>query len=89
MNVKQVVKPHTWNQDLNKTNIIYESLNCSTSQCETNKVEYRLEGWVKNFEDYLKSAMSYTNSRNLESFKESQIVFITENSLKRYKKWKL
>jgi IMP dehydrogenase/GMP reductase len=53
---------------------------------KTNKVEYRLEGWVKNFEDYLKSAMSYTNSRNLESFKESQIVFITENALKRYKK---
>ena len=53
---------------------------------KTNKVEYRLDGWVKNFEDYLKSAMSYTNSRNLESFKESQIVFITENALTRYKK---
>ncbi len=51
-----------------------------------NKVEYTLEGWVKNFEDYLKSAMSYTNSKNLEEFKGSEFVFITENALKRFYK---
>lgn len=51
-----------------------------------NKVEYKLEGWVDNFKDYLKSAMSYTNSKNLKSFKESEFVFITENALKRYNK---
>ncbi len=33
-----------------------------------NKVEYTLEGWCENFTDYLKSAMSYTDSRNLKSF---------------------
>ena len=53
---------------------------------KTNKVEYTLDGWIENFEDYLKSAMSYTNSRNLESFKESQIVFITDNARQRFAK---
>jgi IMP dehydrogenase/GMP reductase len=52
----------------------------------TNKVEYTLTSWVENFTDYLKSAMSYTNSRDLESFKESQMVFITGNALNRYNK---
>lgn len=51
-----------------------------------NKVEYTLTGWTENFKDYLRSAMSYTNSRNLESFKESDFVFITENARKRYDK---
>ena len=51
-----------------------------------NKVEYTLNGWVNNFKDYLKSAMSYTNSNNLEEFKNSQYVFITENALKRFHK---
>jgi IMP dehydrogenase/GMP reductase len=51
-----------------------------------NKVEYTLEGWTENFKDYLKSAMSYTNSKNLKSFKESEFVFITENALNRYNK---
>lgn len=51
-----------------------------------NKVEYTLTGWTENFKDYLRSAMSYTNSENLESFKESQYVFITENAKKRYDK---
>jgi len=51
-----------------------------------NKVEYTLTGWTENFKDYLRSAMSYTNSRNLESFKYSDFVFITENARKRYDK---
>ena len=51
-----------------------------------NKVEYTLTGWTENFKDYLRSAMSYTNSRNLESFKESEFVFITENALNRFNK---
>jgi IMP dehydrogenase/GMP reductase len=51
-----------------------------------NKVEYTLEGWTNNFKDYLKSAMSYTNSRDLKSFRESEFVFITENALNRYNK---
>ncbi|MEY4573421.1 MAG: guanosine 5-monophosphate oxidoreductase [Bacteroidota bacterium] len=51
-----------------------------------NKVEYTLTSWTENFKDYLRSAMSYTNSKNLESFKESEYVFITENARKRYDK---
>lgn len=31
-------------------------------------VEYTLSGWVENMADYLKSAMSYTDSRNLKEF---------------------
>jgi IMP dehydrogenase/GMP reductase len=51
-----------------------------------NKVEYTLDGWTNNFKDYLKSAMSYTNSKDLKSFRESEFVFITENALNRYNK---
>ena len=35
------------------------------------KVEYNIPGWVENETDYLRSAMSYTNSRSLEEYKES------------------
>lgn len=51
-----------------------------------NMVEYTIDKWIENFEDYLKSAMSYTNSINLEEFKETEYVFITENALKRFYK---
>lgn len=36
------------------------------------KVEYDLKGWTENETDYLRSAMSYTNSRVLEEYKESK-----------------
>ena len=51
-----------------------------------NKVEYSLNKWIENLQDYLKSAMSYTNSNTLEEFKETEYVFITENALKRFNK---
>jgi IMP dehydrogenase/GMP reductase len=38
------------------------------------KVEYDLAGWVENESDYLRSSMSYTNSRNLDEHKESRWV---------------
>jgi IMP dehydrogenase/GMP reductase len=63
-----------------------EKLKTSEGITKTNKVEYKLSSWVENFEDYLKSAMSYTNSKTLEEFKESETIFITENALKRYNK---
>lgn len=51
------------------------------------KVEYTLSGWVENFEHYLKSAMSYTNSNDLNSFiGQVQYINITENAFKRYNK---
>ena len=36
------------------------------------KVEYDLKGWTENETDYLRSAMSYTNSRKLDEYKESK-----------------
>lgn len=61
-------------------------LKTSEGIVRNNKVEYTLAQWVDNFSDYLRSAMSYTNSNNLEEFKNCEIVFITENALKRFKK---
>lgn len=63
-----------------------EKLITSEGISKTNKVEYTLDSWVENLEDYLRSAMSYTNSKNLEEFKETEIVFITQNALNRYHK---
>ena len=50
------------------------------------KSEYKISGWVENFDHYLRSAMSYTNSRTLEEFKESQYVFISGEAFKRFNK---
>lgn len=36
------------------------------------KVEYTLAGWVENETDFLRSAMSYTNSRTLEDYKNNK-----------------
>lgn len=41
------------------------------------KVEYDIKGWAENETDYLRSAMSYTNSRTLEEYKDSEWVRIT------------
>ena len=40
------------------------------------KVEYNISGWAENETDFLRSAMSYTNSHNLEEYKDSQWVQI-------------
>jgi IMP dehydrogenase/GMP reductase len=51
------------------------------------KVEYTLSQWTENFKDYLRSAMSYTNSKTLNDFIGNvQYVFITMNALKRFEK---
>jgi len=75
MSTKEVQRK--WNRSVLRT---------SEGISKYNKVEYKLSSWTENFEDYLKSAMSYTNSVNLESFKESEYVFITENALRRFDK---
>jgi IMP dehydrogenase/GMP reductase len=52
-----------------------------------NKVEYTLDGWCENFTDYLKSAMSYTNSRSLDEFiGDVRYEMITQNSFNRFNK---
>lgn len=38
------------------------------------KVEYTLDGWTENERDYLASTMSYTNSKTLEEYKDSEYV---------------
>lgn len=42
------------------------------------KVEYNIQGWAENETDFLRSAMSYTNSRNLDEYKESNWVRISK-----------
>jgi IMP dehydrogenase/GMP reductase len=52
-----------------------------------NKVEYTLNGWIENFQDYLKSAMSYTNSKNLNEFiGKVKFIVISQNSFNRFNK---
>jgi IMP dehydrogenase/GMP reductase len=52
-----------------------------------NKVEYTLSGWRENFEDYLKSAMSYTNSRTLNDFIGNvKWTVISQNTFNRFNK---
>jgi IMP dehydrogenase/GMP reductase len=51
------------------------------------KVEYTLAQWVENFEAYLRSAMSYTNSTNLQEFIGCvETIRITNNAYNRFKK---
>lgn len=75
MSTKEVQK--SWNK---------KKLTTSEGIVKYNKVEYKLQKWVDNFIDYLKSAMSYTGSRSLDDFKESNYIYITENALQRFKK---
>lgn len=53
---------------------------------KTHKVEYDIEGWTENFVSYLRSAMSYTNSKNLNEFKDCEKIIISLNSYKRFLK---
>lgn len=64
-----------------------ESLTTSEGIVRTNKVEYTLDGWVKNLEDYLKSAMSYTGKKELHDFIGGvDFNFISHSSFKRFDK---
>lgn len=50
-------------------------------------VEYTLEQWVENFEDYLRSAMSYSNAENLVKFiGYAEIIKISDKSYQRFNK---
>lgn len=49
-------------------------------------IKYTLAGWCDNFISYLRSAMSYTNSRNLNEFKDIQYAQISANSFNAYYK---
>lgn len=47
---------------------------------KTLEVEYSMKTWVENFTDYLRSAMSYTNSMTLNEFKEQTNVIINSQN---------
>lgn len=55
-------------------------LKTSEGKVMTQPVEYSVEGWISNAMDFLRSAMSYTASRNLEEYKDSDWVIL--NSIK-------
>jgi hypothetical protein len=64
-----------------------KKLKTSEGIAKWKKVDHTFDGWIENFNDYLKSAMSYLNCANLEELKEkASFIFITENSFKRYYK---
>ena len=51
------------------------------------KVEYHLDGWVENFEHYLRNAMSYANAKNLDEFIGNvNICQITKSAYDRFNK---
>lgn len=51
------------------------------------KVEYHLDGWVENFEHYLRNAMSYANAKTLDEFiGKVEICQISKNAYDRFNK---
>lgn len=76
MSTKEVQKK--WGKD---------DLVTSEGVVKSHKVEYTLSGWCKNFEDYLRSAMSYTGKKELHQFIGGvQYEMITQNAFKRFDK---
>ena len=62
-------------------------LKTSEGAVRVRPVEYRLEKWIENFTDYLKSNMSYSGAKDLESYVgKAKYNLITENSFKRFNK---
>jgi IMP dehydrogenase/GMP reductase len=55
-------------------------LKTSEGKVQPQKVEYSIEQWVENEIDYLCSAMSYTNSRTLKEYQNSQWIQLTYKS---------
>jgi len=76
MSTKEVQK--SWNR---------KELKTGEGISKYNKVEYTLAGWRENFTDYLRSAMSYSNSRTLEDFiGQAKWVKISQNAFNRFNK---
>lgn len=76
MSTKEVQK--SWNR---------KELKTGEGITKYNKVEYTLSGWTENFTDYLKSAMSYCNSREIEEFRgKVNYITISQNAFSRFNK---
>jgi IMP dehydrogenase/GMP reductase len=64
-----------------------EKLTTSEGIVRRNEVKYTLDGWVSNFEDYLRSAMSYTGKKELHHFIGGvNLNLISGNSFRRFNK---
>lgn len=64
-----------------------ENLKTSEGVVKMQKVEYTIEGWIENFEHYLRSAMSYTNAFKLSEFiGQVEYNLITNNAFNRFNK---
>lgn len=63
-----------------------KKLTTSEGIVKWNKVLYDIPKWVDNFEHYLRSAMSYTSSYELDQFKESNKIEISTNAYRRFHK---
>ena len=64
---------------INKTNgNEAKKLKTSEGLLKYQKVEYTISGWAENETDFLRSAMSYTNSKDLDEYKDSQWVQISK-----------
>lgn len=64
-------------------------INIKTSEgvSKRQNVEYTTKQWIENFEDYLRSTMSYTNSRNLNEFiGKVKTIRISDKSYNRFNK---
>lgn len=63
---------------INEANNLNSKLKTSEGLIKYQKVEYDIQGWAENETDYLKSVMSYTNSRTLDEYKDSQWIRISK-----------
>jgi IMP dehydrogenase/GMP reductase len=76
MSTKEVQK--SWGRDDLKT---------SEGVTRRNEVKYTIESWCQNFEDYLRSAMSYSGKKELHHFiGGANFNMISQNSFKRFNK---
>lgn len=76
MSTKEVQK--NWGNEIIKT---------SEGVVRIRDVEYTVSQWSKNLEDYLRSAMSYTNCKTLEEFRGNvNINLISEQAYQRFNK---
>jgi IMP dehydrogenase/GMP reductase len=76
MSTKEVQK--SWGRDDLKT---------SEGVIRRNEVKYTIESWCQNFEDYLRSAMSYSGKKELHHFiGGANFNMISQNSFKRFNK---
>lgn len=76
MSTKEVQRK--WGKEIIKT---------SEGVVKKQEVQYTLQQWAKNFEDYLRTAMSYTGSKNLNNFiGEVEIIKISDKAYDRFNK---